>query len=84
MGNNKVYLEIDSLETLIAFIQDVKGIGLLKDVSMAQVRHKFSKMTYPLRVPVNLNSVISMADNKVVNVAFGETIEKMVTDFIVC
>ena len=32
----KVYLEIDSLETLVAFIQDAKGIGVLKDVSMAE------------------------------------------------
>lgn len=80
----KVYLEIDSMETLIAFVQDAKGIGLLKDVSLAQVRHKCGKYEFPLRVPVNLNAVIGVAENKIVKVAFGKTIEKMVTDFIVC
>ena len=75
----KVYLEIDSMETLIAFVQDAKGIGLLKDVSLAQVRHKCSKYEFPLRVPVNLNAVLDVASNKVVKVAFSKTIEKMVT-----
>lgn len=75
----KVYLEVDSLETLISFIQDAKGIGLLKDVSLAQVRHKFGNAAFPLRVPVNLNAVLDVASNKIVKATFSKTIEKMVT-----
>ena len=82
MGNGKVSLEIDSLETLIAFIQDAKGIGLLKDVSLAQVRHKFGNLQFPVRVPVNLDAVLNVASNKVVKAAFSKSIEKMVMEFL--
>lgn len=78
----KVYLEVDDLETLIAFIQDAKKVGLLKDVSTAQVRNIFSKKEFPLRVPVDLNAILNVANNKVVKATFGKRIEAKTVDIL--
>ena len=79
---SQVYLTIENLETLMAFLQDAKGKGLLKDVSLAQVRHNFSKVQFPLRVPVDLNAVLDVAGNAIVRKTFGKTIERKTVDIL--
>ena len=79
---SQVYLTIDSLETLMAFLQDAKNAGLLKDVSLAQVRHNFSKKVFPLQVPVDLCAILNVAGNAVVRKAFGKVIEKKTVDIL--
>lgn len=79
---NQVYLEIESLETLVAFIADAKKAGLLKDISTDQVRTSFSKKTFPIRIPVDLSAIIKVAGNKVVKTAYGKTIQEKTVDIL--
>ena len=78
---SQVNLEIDNLETLITFIQDAKKIGLLKDVSTAQVKHSFSKTEFPIRIPVDLNAVLAFAGKPILK-PFGKQIERKTLDIL--
>lgn len=79
---SQVNLEIESLDTLIAFIEDAKKVGLLKDISTEQVKISFSTKIFPIRVPVDLDAVIKVAGNKVVKAAFGKTIQDKTVDIL--
>ena len=79
---SQVSLEIDSLATLIAFLEDAKKAGLLKDVSTAQVEHAFKNKVFPIRVPIDLNAVLAIAGNKVVRTTFGGKIQKGTVDIL--
>lgn len=79
---SQVYLTIDNLETLMAFLQDAKNAGLLKDVSLIQVRNLFSQKVFPLQIPVDLSAVLNVAGNAVVRKTFGKTIEKKTVDIL--
>lgn len=79
---SQVCLEIEDLDTLMAFLTDAKNSGLLKDVSLTQVKHSFSKIEFPVRIPVDLNAVLAVAGNPIVRKAFGKTIEKKTVDIL--
>lgn len=79
---SQVYLTIDSLETLMAFLQEAKNAGLLKDVSLAQVRHLFERKAFPLQIPVDLSAVLNVAGNAVVRKTFGKKIEQKTVDIL--
>lgn len=74
-------LEIGSLETLVAFIENAKKVGLLKDISTDQVKVSFSRKTFPIRIPVDLNAIIAIAGKPVLK-PFGKQIEKKTVDIL--
>lgn len=78
---SQVNLEIDSLETLLAFIGDAKKVGLLKDISTEQVKVSFSKKTFPIRIPVDLNAILAIAGKPVLK-PFGKQIERKTVDIL--
>ena len=78
---SQVNLEIDSLETLIAFIEDAKKVGLLKDISTEQVKVSFSRKTFPIRIPVDLNAFLAIAGKPILK-PFGKQIEKKTVDIL--
>lgn len=78
---NQVNLEIGSLETLIAFIEDAKKVGLLKDISTEKVRVSFSKKAFPIRIPVDLNAILAIAGKPILK-PFGKQIEKKTVDIL--
>lgn len=78
---DQVNLEIGSLETLVAFIENAKKVGLLKDISTNQVKVSFSKVTFPIRIPVDLNALIAIAGKPILK-PFGKQIEKKTVDIL--
>lgn len=79
---SQVNLEIKDPETLIAFIEDAKKVGLLKDISTEQVKKSFSGKTFPIRVPVDLDAVLKAAGNRIVKTAFAKTIQDKTVDIL--
>lgn len=79
---SQVNLEIKDLETLIAFIEDAKKVGLLKDISTEQVKRSFSGKTFPIRIPVDLDAVLKVAGNRIVKTAFAKTIQDKTVDIL--
>ena len=77
-----VYLEIGSLETLMAFLQNAKNAGLLKDVSLIQVKDCFSRKAFPIRIPVDVNAILALAGKPVVKMKYGKTIEQKTVDIL--
>ena len=78
---SQVNLEIDNLETLLAFIEDAKKVGLLKDISTEQVKVSFSGKTFPIRIPVDLNAFLAIAGKPILR-PFGKQIEKKTVDIL--
>lgn len=79
---SQVNLEIESLDTLIAFIEDAKKVGLLKDISTEQVKRSFGGKAFPIRIPVDIDAVLKVAGNKVVKTVYGNEIQKKTVDIL--
>lgn len=74
---SQIYLEIGSSRELMAFLQETKKkTGLLKDISLDKVECVLEEKEFPLRVPVDLDSVIDLAANPIVKKVFGKKIEE--------
>ena len=74
---SQVYLEIGDLPSLIEFVQEAKEkTGLLKDISTKKLEVLLSEKEFPIRVPVDLDSVIGLAANPMVKKIFGKRIEE--------
>lgn len=72
-----VYLEIENVDQLIAFVTEAKKEGLLKDISLAEVRHTFNKKTFPIRVPIELNAILGLCKNSIVKKIIGGKFETL-------
>lgn len=72
----QVYLEIESLDTLVAFLTDAKKKGFLKNVSIEMVESLFKTKTFPIRVPVDIYAILEAADNKILKAKYGKRIEE--------
>ena len=79
---SQVCLEIGSLDTLMAFLTEAKKAGLLKDISLENVKYLFSRKAFPIRVPVDLNAVLAVAENPIVRTTFGKKIESTTVDVL--
>ena len=79
---SQVCLEIGDLETLVAFIEDAKRTGLMKDVSLDNVKDCFRKKSFPIRIPVDMNAFLEVAGNPIIRKAFGKKIEKKTVDIL--
>ena len=74
---SQIYLEIESIEALTEFLQEAKTkTGLLKDIPLDKVECALAEKEFPIRVPVNLDSVIELAMNPIVKKIFGKKIEE--------
>ena len=79
---DRIYLEIGELDTLMAFLEDAKKAGFLKNVSLDQVRCSFEKKAFPIRVPVDLTAILAAAGKPVIRTTFGKSIEKKTVDIL--
>ena len=77
-----VYLEIETLDGLIAFMAEAKKTGLLKDISLEGMKRSFSRKDFPIRVPVNLDAVLDLCRNPIIRKAFGKKIEDTTKKYI--
>jgi len=74
---SQIYLEIEDVNGLTEFLQEAKRkTGLLKDISLDKVECVLAEKEFPIRIPVNLDSVIELAMNPVVKKIFGKKIEE--------
>lgn len=72
---DQIYFEIGSMEGLIQFIQDAKGVGLLKDISCEKVKNLLSEKEFPIHIPVEMDKLFDLMANPVVKKMFGKKIE---------
>ena len=73
---SQIYLEIGDLQSLIDFLEEAKGIGLLKDISTSKVGTLMSGKEFPVRIPIEIDKVLTLATNPIVKKMFGKKIEE--------
>lgn len=74
---SQIYLEIGNSEELMEFLREAKRkTGLLKDISLDKVECILEEKEFPIRVPVNLDSILDLAENPIVKKVFGKKIEE--------
>ena len=79
---NQVCLEIGDLATLMALLTDAKKKGLLKNVSLEQIETLYSKKSFPIRVPVDVFTIIEKASNSPAVKLKRKEIEKKTVDIL--
>lgn len=78
----QVNLEIESPEALMEFIKEAKKNGYLKEVSMHKVETVLKEDAFPIRVPLEMDSVFKVMGNTIVRKAFGGKIDEKVIGFL--
>jgi len=78
---NQIFIEIESLDSLTTFLTEANKKGLLKDISPEKVRMAFRNKTFPIKVPVDLNSVLDLAGGPVAKM-FGKKIENATLKYL--
>ena len=76
------YLTIEDAETLTVFIKGCVKNGYLRRLDLRDVISWMNRVTYPIRIPVNLDSVIGVGQNAVVKGIFGKNIDSTVTKYV--
>ena len=70
-----IFLEIDSAEGLTTFVKEAKKTGLLRDISMDEIKNITKKKRFPVRIPVNMNAVLDLCRNPILKRLFGAKID---------
>ena len=78
---NEIYIEIGSLDSLMLILAEAKRKGLLKDISPEKVRMAFRSKTFPIKVPVNMNSILELAGGPAAKI-FGKKIENVTLKYL--
>ena len=73
-----ICLEIASKADLVEFVEEAKKVGLLKEVDIRSA----SEGRFPIRIPVNLDSILKLAGNPLIRKAFGKKIDTAVTSYL--
>ena len=74
---SQIYLEIGNMEGLMEFLQEARRkTGLLKDIPLDKVECVLEEKEFPIRIPVDLDSVLDLAMNPVVKKIYGKKIEE--------
>lgn len=78
---NEIWIEIGNLDSLMLILTEAKRKGLLKDISPEKVRTAFRNRTFPVRVPVNMNSILELAGGPAAKI-FGKKIENATLKYL--
>lgn len=74
--NGQVYLEIRDPTSLISFLAEAKKkTGMLKDVSLDDVRDRLADTDFPICIPVNLDGILNLCGNPILKRMFGKKVE---------
>ena len=79
---SQVCLEIGDLATLMALLTDAKKKGLLNNVSLEQIETLYSKKSFPIRVPVDVFTIIEKASKSPAVKLKRKEIEKKTVDIL--
>ena len=79
---NGVYLTIEDAETLTAFIKGAVKNGYLRRLDLRDVISWMNRTAYPIRIPVDVDSVIGVGQNAVVKGIFGRNIDSTITKYV--
>lgn len=77
-----IYLEIENKRALATFVKGAVRNGYLRRFDLRDVADWINETAYPIRVPVNLESVIGVGANPVVKGIFGGNIDKVLSNCI--
>lgn len=72
---SQIYLEIENPESLMGLIREAKGCGLMRDISLEEVKRSVSSAAFPIRIPVKLDALIGLAGNPILKKMFGKKLE---------
>jgi len=78
---DRIYIEIESLESLTSLLTEAKKRGLLKDISQEKVEMAFKSKAFPIRVPVNTESLLALAGGPMGKI-FGKKIENATIKYL--
>ena len=79
----QIYLEITDKASLIAFIAEAKKTGLLKDLSIQGVDRYLPEERFPVRVPIDICSIIKLAENPVIKKLFSKKIDTTFMSYLI-
>lgn len=77
-----IYLTIDDETAMRQFIKGAVKCGYLRRFDLRDVVKWMEETEYPVRVPVNLDSVMMAGQNAVVRGIFGKNIENTITKYM--
>ena len=75
----KIYISIEDLDSLVAFIQEAQKVGLLKDIR----KISFKESDFPMQLPVDIEAFMKLTGNPVVKKVFGKKIESTLRGYLV-
>lgn len=79
----KVFLEIGSKTELLMFMKEAKEkTGLLKDISLKDLNCSLHEENFPIRIPVNLDSVLDLCGNPMLKKLFGKKVEETTRKYL--
>ena len=79
---NGIYLTIENGTAMRRFVRGAVKSGYLRRFDLREVVAWIDSAEYPIRVPVNLDSVMMAGQNAVVRGIFGRNIENTITKYM--
>lgn len=77
-----VYLTIENVSAMKQFIKGAVKSGYLRKFDLREVATWIANVEYPVKIPVDINSVIAIGQNAVVKGIFGKNIENTITKYL--
>ena len=79
----QVYLTIGDLDSLLSFLEEAKEkTGMLKDISLLDVKQSLSDKDFPMQIPVNLDGVLKLCGNPMLKKMFGKKVENTTRKYL--
>ena len=83
--SQQCYIVIEDEITALEIIRDAKGkAGLLKDVSVYNLKKVLDSKEFPIKIPIDLEAVIKIISNPVVKRLAGGKIEEHTKKYLKC
>lgn len=80
--NDGVYLTVENSEAMFRFVKGCVRNGYMRRFDLRKVADWIKNAEYPIKIPVNLDSVIGIGANAVVKGIFGGNIERTISKYI--
>lgn len=79
---SQINLTIRDPESLVGFIENAKGAGYLKEVSIYKIKKLLPEVQFPIEIPIDIDAVLKLAGNPVVKKVFGSKVESKTIEIL--
>lgn len=73
----QIYLEFGDVDSLVELIKEAKEkADVLNDISIEKLRMVLSGKKFPIRIPIELNSITDLTVNPMIKKIFGKKMDE--------